>query len=171
MPAFPASPAPRQSRPASFPLRLAAAAFPDALRASSSTQGADCALRNSLKTNTRCTLSSTHNFDPSEWQDATVTGRENLSAGSLLRRAGSLPNMAHMNCRPKIRQQLRRATGALDCEALAPSRHFYSTMNPNRNARNSMKTNNRCTFYSTITRGAAQRARASENCPARASEK
>jgi len=75
-----------------------------------------------------------------------------------LRRFPSLPNMAGMNSRALIRPQPPGAAIA-PVRAAAPvrSRHFYSTVNPNRNARNSMKINDRCTFYSTLIRGVSER--------------
>jgi hypothetical protein len=57
---------------------------------------------------------------------------------------------------PNLRRTvIRRIRAHARPSASAKLTRFYSTMKPSRNRRNSLKTNNRCTLYSTINRGGA----------------
>jgi len=109
----------------------------------------------------------------SDTSSASASNKRKVHRRTPLRRVLSLPNMAAMNYRGNFRcrrprdaasafvqMSSRLALGPCDAASwpLAPgrSRRFYSTMNPNRNRRNPMKTKGRCAFYSTLSRGGRQ---------------
>ncbi len=73
----------------------------------------------------------------------------------------SQPGLVSMNAMSTLTELGTQSRRPASRQVQAPARpsggpnpvHFYSTITPNRNVRNSLKTNNRCTSYSTEDRG------------------